>query len=128
MPLMGDWPCQFYMWQMVYCENIHSLIPFIDPLLISLNARENVVLKCHHFFSELYAFIFGGKVGLPKSQKPWRISLLLEVCCGGWLYARDAILSVFAKSKDIQFLTLVNLFDTYIPLCFSIYAVTFRNN
>ena len=50
------------------------------------------------------------------------------MCYGGWLLVRDAILSVFAKSKDIEFLTLVNLFDTYIPLCLSIYAVTLRNN
>ena len=42
-----------------------------------------------------------------KKTKPWRISLLLEVLYGSWLIVRDAILSVFGVSKDIQFLTLL---------------------
>lgn len=127
-PLIGDWPCQFYVRQVVYHENIHNLVPFIGPLHISLNARENVLLKFHGFFSDMYAFLFGGKRKLARKPKPWRISLLLEVCYGGWLLVRDAVLSVFAKSKDIEFLSLITLLDTYIPLCLSIYAVTFRDN
>ena len=39
-PIVGDWPCQFYIRQIVYHEGIHNLIPFIGPLHISLNARE----------------------------------------------------------------------------------------
>ena len=32
-PLIGDWPCPFYVRQVVYHENIHNLVPFIGPLL-----------------------------------------------------------------------------------------------
>ena len=60
--------------------------------------------------------------------KPWRVSFLLEVMYGGWTVVRDQILGVFANSKDVEFLTLVNLLDTYIPLSLSIYSVIFKNN
>ena len=127
-PLVGDWPCQFYVRQVVYHESLHNLVPMIGPLHISLNAREIILLKFHPFFVELYAFLFNSKKTLAKKPKPWRISLLLEVVYGGWLLVRDAIMSVFAGSKDIQYLTLVTLLDTYVPLSLSIYSVVFRNN
>ena len=41
---------------------------------------------------------------------------------------RDMILSVFYKCKDIEFLTLVNLLDNYIPLVLSIYSIVFKCN
>ena len=104
------------------------MIPFIGPLHIFLNARENILLKFHAFFAELYSFLFSGKKVLAKKPKPWRISLLLEVVYGGWLFVRDALLSVFAGSKDIQYLTLLNLLDTYVPRSLCIYSVIFRDN
>ena len=127
-PLVGDWPCQFYIRQVVYNESIHNLIPFIGPLHVSLNARENILLKFYPFFAELYSFLFDGKKSLAKKPKLWQISLLLEVVYGGWLIVRDAILSVFGVSKDIQFLTLLNLLDTYVPMSLCIYSVIFRDN
>ena len=127
-PIVGDWPCQFYVHQIVYHEGIHNLIPFIGPLHISLNARENIVLKFHNLFSHLYAFLFSTKKPLAKKPKPWRISFLLEVLYGGWLLVRDAIMSVFVTSKDVQYLVLLNLLDSYVPLSLSIYSVVFRNN
>ena len=127
-PLIGDWPCQFFVRQIVYDQGIYNLVPFLGPLHISLNARENVVLKFYTFFKELYAFIFGGKSILAKKPQPWRISLLSEVLYGGWLLIRDAILSAFAGSKDVQFLTLLNLLDNYVPLTLSIYFVIFKAN
>ena len=127
-PLVGDWLCQFYIRQVVYSDGIHNLAPFIGPLHISLNARENILLNFHAFFAELYSFLFGGKKALAKKPKPWRISLLLEVVYGGWLFVRDALLSVFAGSKDIQYLTLLNLLDTYVPMSLCIHSVIFRDN
>ena len=56
-PFIGDWPCQFFVRQIVFSEGIFILVPFIGPLHISLNARENVVHKFHPFFSELYSFL-----------------------------------------------------------------------
>ena len=52
-PIIGDWPCQFYSRQIVYFEGIHNLIPFIGPLHVSLNARENILLKFHKVFADL---------------------------------------------------------------------------
>ena len=127
-PLIGDWPCQFFVRQVVFNEGIYNLVPFIGPLHISLNARENVVLKFHPIFSELYYFLFGSKRILRKRPQPRIISLLLDILYGGWVIIRDAISSVFGGSKDIQHLTLINLLDNYAPLALSIYSVIFKAN
>ena len=78
-------------------------------------------------FADLYAFLFHGKKRLAKKPKPWRISFPLEVLYGGWSIVRDEILGAFAHCKDIEFLTLVNLLDNYIPLVLCIYSVVFKN-
>ena len=53
---------------------------------------------------------------------------LIEVIYGGWTPVRDSILSTFANCKDIKFLTLLNLVDTYLSsastLQFSSVAIT----
>ena len=49
--------------------------------------------------------------------------LLLEVIYGERTLIRDIILSMFYKSKHVQFLTLLNLFDNYIPMVLSIYSI-----
>lgn len=41
---------------------------------------------------------------------------------------RDMILSVFCKCKDVQYLTLLNLLDNYVPLVLSIYSIVFKCN
>lgn len=131
---IGDWPMQFFVRQLLYSNApavpavLKNVVPFIGPLHISLNARECVLLNFHQVFADLYAFLFGKKAKLAKKPKPWRISLLLEVIYGGWTLIRDMILSVFYKCKDIEFLTLVNLLDNYVPLVLSIYSIVFKCN
>lgn len=133
-PFVGDWPTQFYMRQLAYSpENspsaIHEAIaPLIGQLHISLNSRECVLMKFHTIFAELYSFLFGSKAKLAKKPKPWRVSLLLEVLYGGWTLVRDSILPVFSQCKDLQYLTLLNLLDNYIPLVLSIYSIVFKSN
>ena len=133
-PFIGDWPMQFFIRQLVYSNvptvpaALKNVIPLIGPLHISLNARECVLLQFHEVFADLYAFLFGNKAKLAKKPKPWRVSLLLEVLYGGWTLVRDMIFSVFYKCKDIEFLTLVNLLDNYIPLVLSIYSIVFKCN
>ena len=133
-PFVGDWPMQFFIRQLVYSSApnvpavLKNVVPLIGPLHISLNARECVFLKFHDIFADLYAFIFGKKAKLAKKPKPWRISLLLEVIYGGWTLIRDIILSMFYKSKDVQFLTLLNLLDNWVPLVLSIYSIAFKCN
>ena len=41
---------------------------------------------------------------------------------------RDSILPVFSQCKDLQYLTLLNLVDNYIPLVLSIYSIVFKSN
>ena len=131
---VGDWPMQFFIRQLVYSnaasipKELKNVVPLIGPLHISLNARECVLLNFHQVFADLYSFLFGRKAKLAKKPKPWRISLLLEVMYGGWTLVRDMIMSVFCKCKDVQFLTLVNLLDNYIPLVLSIYSIIFKCN
>ena len=132
-PFLGDWPMQFFMRQLVYhpaavslppvCKNV---APLLGPLHISLNSRECVLLNFYQIFADLYSFLFGVKAKLAKKPKPWRISLLLEVIYGGWTLVRDTIISVFSNCKDIEFLTLFNLVDNYVPLVLSIYSIVFK--
>ena len=85
-PIIGDWPCQFYVRQIVYFEGIHNLIPFIGPLHISLNARESILLKFHTVFSDLYAFLFSTKKPLAKSPNHGAYLSSLKFCMvGGFL-------------------------------------------
>ena len=133
-PFIGDWPIQFYIRRLVYSKApflpsaLQNVAPLIGPLHISLNARECVLLIFHEIFADLYSFLFGKKAKLAKKPKAWRISLLLEVIYGGWTLIRDTILSVFDKCKDVQYLTLVNLLDNYVPLVLSIYSIVFKCN
>ncbi len=134
-PFVGDWPMQFYIRRLVYSDApslsaaLQSVVPLISPLHISLNARECVLLIFHEIFADLYSFLFGKKAKLARRPKAWRISLLmLEVIYGEWTLIRDTILSVFDKCKDIEYLTLVNLLDSYVPLVLSIYSVVFKCN
>ena len=133
-PFVGDWPMQFFIRQLVYSSApnvpavLKNVVPLISPLHISLNARECVLLKFYDIFADRYTFIFRKKAKLAKKPKSWHISLLLEVIYGGWTLIRDIILSMFYKSKDVQFLTLLNLLDSYVPLVLSIYSIAFKCN
>lgn len=134
-PFLGDWPMQFFMRQLVYntelvnlpdpCKNV---VPLIGPLHISLNSRECVLMNFHGIFEDLYHFLFGEKAKLAKKPKPWRLSLLLEVIYGGWTLVREVVLSAFSHCKDIEYLTLINLVDNYVPLVLSIYSIIFKSN
>ena len=133
-PLIGDWPAQFFVRQVVYnkedplslrCRNI---VPFIGPLHISLNSREMVLIKFHALFAELYAFLFNAKKPLARKPKPWRIPFLLEVAYGGWSLVWDEILAAFSNCKDIEYLTFLNLLDNYIPTTLCIYSLVFKSN
>lgn len=68
---------------------ILSLIPCIGPLHISLNGRETVFKDFVGFFENIYNNLFP-RSKLPKTPRPWRISLILEVVYGGWLFIREA--------------------------------------
>ena len=133
-PFIGDWPAQFYVRQIIYsnAENLpaqrKNIVPLLGPLHISLNARECVVMNFHAVFDELYKFLFGERAKLAKKPRPYRISFLLEVLYGGWSLIRSQVLIVFANSKDIEYMVLLNLLDNYIPTVLSVYSIIFKGN
>lgn len=117
-------------------DNIHdniqqpsflSIIPTIGPLHISLNSREHIVNSFHPFFKLIYERVFP-KSKLAANPKPWRISLLLEIVYGGWTLIRQTVLNKFSKCKNLEYGTLFNLLDNYIPLVLSIYSISFKLN
>lgn len=107
--------------------SILSIVPTIGPLHISLNSREHIVSAYHPFFKTVYEKIFP-KSKLPDTPKPWRISLMLEIVYGAWTLIRTSILRKFLTFKDLEYATLFNLLDNYIPLVLSVYSITFKLN
>ena len=107
--------------------SILSVVPTIGPLHISLNSREHVVNSYHSFFKTVYETIFP-RSKLADNPKPWRISLILEIVYGGWTLIRHTVMRKFSRFKDVQYGTLYNLLDNYIPLVLSIYSISFKLN
>ena len=87
-----------------------------------------VIAKYTQSLQSFICFLFGNKAKLAKKPLPWRVSLLLEVLYGGWTLVRDSILSTFYHSKDVEFLTIFNLVDNYVPLVLSVYSIVFKCN
>ena len=107
--------------------SILSIVPTIGPLHISLNSREHIVNSFHPFFKSVYQAIFPSSK-LADRPKPWRVSLILEIVYGGWTLIRRTVMHKFSQFKDVQYGTLLNLLDNYIPLVLSIYSISFKRN
>lgn len=104
-----------------------GIIPHIGPLHISLNSREHVFIVFKPFFRKVYAYLFP-RSKLAEKPKPWRINLILEIVYGAWTIIRNSVKSTFVKCKDVQYSTLLNLLDNYLPLVLSIYSITLKRN
>ena len=107
--------------------SILSVVPTIGPLHISLNSREHVVNSYHSFFKTVYETIFP-RSKLADNPKPWKNSLILEIVYGGWTLIRHTVMRKFSEFKDVEYGTLYNLLDNYIPLVLSIYSISFKLN
>ena len=101
-------------------------MPFTGPLHMQLNTRECACVLNIEFFTKAYSCIFGQMKVLAKKPKAWRISLIEELLYGGWTLIRDQVVVAFSNCKDVQYLTLLNLLDNYLPLVLSIYSVIFK--
>lgn len=80
-----------------------------------------------HFLKQSTKTIFP-RSKLADNPKPWRISLILEIVYGGWTLIRQTVMRKFLKFKDVEYGTLYNLLDNYIPLVLSIYSISFKLN
>ena len=104
-----------------------SVVPMIDPLHVSLNSKEHIMLSFWPFFKKVYEQLFPN-TNLPDKPKPWQINLILEIVYGGWVLIRATTLQTFSKSKNLQYGTRINLLDNYLPLVLTIYSVAFKSN
>ena len=62
---------------------------------------------------------------MPKAR---RQSLLLEVLYGGWSLIHDEVMSAFNNCKEVEYVTLLNLLDSYCLLVLSLCSIEFKNN
>ena len=142
--LPADYPGQFYPRKIVYelllqfCEAkksgrvtdvnpLLSLIPMIGPLHIDLNSDEDLMINFLPILRQIYEAVFPGK-HLADHPKPWRTQFTLEMVHGGWTLIRRMVKTIFKHSKDVQYGTLLNLLDNYIPLILTSYNVLFKTN
>ena len=64
---------------------------------------------------------------LPKSPRPRRISLVLQIVYSGWLFIRDAVVkknSMYVRTQN-TIMSLLNLLDNYTPFVSTIYSNNF---
>ena len=136
--LPGDWSSQFFPRQIVYracsldregtpVNPITSLVPCMGPLHLDLNADEDILTNFLPFMRFVYESIFPGKK-LADKPKPWRTQFLLEVIYGGWTLVTNAVRTVSHLCKELQYGTLLNLLDNYIPLALATYNILFKLN
>ena len=131
-PQPGDWPAQFYMRQIQYNatgtvpQHLQNIVPFIGPLHVQLNARQSLCVTNIQFFKAAYSWIFGSRKRLATKPRADKITVLEEILYGGWTVVRDHVMAAFCQCKDLQFLTLVNMLDNFLPAVLSVYSVVFK--
>ena len=130
-PQPGDWPAQFFMRQLQYNAPgtkqplLQNIIPFIGPLHVQLNAGVCLCRLNIELFKIFYVWVSGPHKKLPNKPQAPRVGVRVRI--GGLTVVRDVVLITFARCKDIQFLTLVNILDNYLPAVLSIYSIIFKN-
>ena len=108
-------------------DPITSVVPCMHPLHVDLNRDEDIVSNFLPLMRFVYKSVFPGKK-LTDKPNPWRTQSLLEITYGGWTLVTNAIKTVFHKRKDLQYDTVLNLLETYIPLSVATYNILFKLN
>ncbi|CAG8807772.1 20975_t:CDS:2, partial [Cetraspora pellucida] len=109
-------------------KKIVHLVPFLGPLYVSLNIRETIIIVFHSFFDYFYKAIFKKKQKLAIKPRPWQINLLLYLVHEGWLLVKKYITKSFETSKNIAYITFLDLLDNLIPAALDIYMHLFHEN
>lgn len=127
LPVAGDWPT-WYFHKKIVCHDpeADSLIPELGQFHVYLNGIENVVIRYHTVFSEMYKAVFGLRKVLPQKPKPDKVTLCITLAFAGWLQVRDNVIAAFGQCKDVEFACLYHLFDELVPLTFMHYPVVVR--
>ena len=101
----------------------------MEPLHVSLNSHETVVLLFYDFFNSAYKYIFGTKKKLTNKPRPWRINLLLQLISDAWKNIAPYVKKKIEPScsRDVEYLTLKALLDDTILLVLNIYIIIFRS-
>ena len=77
-PIVADWPGQLFIRMAITHLHlqgnqssiplyVHSFVPILGPLHVSLNFREKAIMLHHNFFQNLFHFVFGSKNFLQKN-------------------------------------------------------------
>ncbi|RIB15956.1 kinase-like domain-containing protein, partial [Gigaspora rosea] len=80
LPVVADWPGQLFIRKAItllqkkleiqkiiqiikvlFQQNIKNFIPILEPLHVSLNTRQHILIVHYEFFNKLYKFVFGFK-------------------------------------------------------------------
>ena len=109
-------------------NEITHQIPFLGPLHVLLNIRESIFITFYSFFNSMYKSVFGKTKKLVAKSKLWRINLLLYLTYEGWLLVKKYVVKKFGISKDISYITFLDLLDNLIPASLEIYTYLFKKN
>lgn len=127
LPVAGDWPTWYFHKKIVCHEpEADSMIPEFGQFHVYLNGTEDVVVRYHTIFSEIYKAVFGQRKVLPLKPKPDKVTLCITLAFAGWLQIRDDLTRAFGQCKDVEYACLYHLFDELVPLNFIHYPVVVR--
>ena len=127
LPVVGDWPT-WYFHKKIVCHNPEavSMVPELGQFHVYLNGNEDVIVRYHTIFNEIYKAVFHQRKNLPEKPKPDKITLCITLAFAGWLQVRDHVINAFGECKDVEYACLYHLFDELIPLNFMHYPVTVK--
>ena len=109
-------------------KEVTHLIPQLGALHLALNTRESVGLIFHSFFDQMNKAVFKKKQKLAAKPKPWKLNLILYLAQGGWMLVKKYIIARFSNSKDMGYLTFLDLLDNLVPSTLDIYSYLFQEN
>ena len=124
LPVVGDWPT-WYFHKKIVCHSPEAvtMIPELGQFHVYLNGTEDVIVRYHTIFNEMYKAVFGVRKVLPAKPKPDKVALCITLAFAGWLQVRDHVINAFGECKDVEYVCLFHLFDELVALNFMHYPV-----
>lgn len=102
---------------------LRHMVILIDPLHISLNANEGVMVRHHAFFSAVWKRLFPTAVPLARKPKAWRTMFLLTVIDQAYMRIREAVLQRHMLHVTHELRWLLVLLEEEIPAALDVFAV-----
>lgn len=99
------------------------MVVLIDPLHISLNANEGVIVRHHAFFSAVWKGLFPKALPLAKKPQAWRTMFLLCIIDEAYMRIRDDLLRRFLPHASHEMRWLLILLEEEIPAALDVFSV-----